>query len=178
MTIKLMQGDCLELMGNLPDASIDLILTDPPYFKIKGEAWDNQWARAVNFLAWMDRVLAEFQRVLAPGGSIYLFASAKMASRVECLMAGRFRVLNHIVWVKPDAAGAEKGARAGKIRSYVPQTERIIFASKENPLGDALRTAMIEAGLSALDLNRKAFGRSTGLISLWLCDREAHGAFS
>ena len=29
--IKLLQGDCLELMKNIPDESIDLIVTDPPY---------------------------------------------------------------------------------------------------------------------------------------------------
>lgn len=29
--INLMQGDCLELMKNIPDGSVDLILTDPPY---------------------------------------------------------------------------------------------------------------------------------------------------
>jgi site-specific DNA-methyltransferase (adenine-specific) len=29
--IKLLQGDCLELMKNIPDKSIDLIATDPPY---------------------------------------------------------------------------------------------------------------------------------------------------
>ena len=29
--IKLLQGDCLELMRDIPDKSIDLIVTDPPY---------------------------------------------------------------------------------------------------------------------------------------------------
>lgn len=29
--IKLLQGDCLKLMKNIPDKSIDLIVTDPPY---------------------------------------------------------------------------------------------------------------------------------------------------
>lgn len=29
--VKLFQGDCLELMKNIPDNSVDLLLTDPPY---------------------------------------------------------------------------------------------------------------------------------------------------
>jgi len=29
--IKLMQGDCLELMKEIPDGSVDMVLTDPPY---------------------------------------------------------------------------------------------------------------------------------------------------
>ena len=34
--IDLRQGDCLELMKDIPDKSIDLLLTDPPYLHIKG----------------------------------------------------------------------------------------------------------------------------------------------
>ena len=30
-TVKLLQGDCLELMKTIPDGSVDLVLTDPPY---------------------------------------------------------------------------------------------------------------------------------------------------
>ena len=29
--IQLYQGDCLEVMKNIPDKSVDLVLTDPPY---------------------------------------------------------------------------------------------------------------------------------------------------
>ena len=31
MSVKLLQGDCLELMKDIPDKSIDLVVTDPPY---------------------------------------------------------------------------------------------------------------------------------------------------
>lgn len=31
MDIQLYNGDCLELMKNIPDGSVDLVLTDPPY---------------------------------------------------------------------------------------------------------------------------------------------------
>lgn len=34
---ELLQGDCLELMKNIPDNSIDLVLTDPPYGTMSGE---------------------------------------------------------------------------------------------------------------------------------------------
>jgi adenine-specific DNA-methyltransferase len=35
--------EALVLLRALPDASVDLIVTDPPYFGYKDEAWDNQW---------------------------------------------------------------------------------------------------------------------------------------
>ncbi len=44
------------------------------------------------FLAWLDTVLAEFYRILKPNYSLYVFASPKMAARVEVLAAERFNV--------------------------------------------------------------------------------------
>ena len=76
-------GDCIEIMRDMADNSVDLILTDPPYFKVKGEPWDNQWAKPTQFLAWLDTVLEQFQRILKPNGSLYLFASPKMAAQVD-----------------------------------------------------------------------------------------------
>ena len=49
--MRLIQGDCLDVLPTLEDSSVDLILTDPPYYKVKGEAWDRQWDTAAGFLA-------------------------------------------------------------------------------------------------------------------------------
>jgi len=107
--------------------SVDLIATDPPYFKVKGEAWDRQWDTPKLFLAWLDTVLVEMERILKPNGSLYLFASPKMAARVEVLIGGRFNVLNSITWAKPGQSYAEKYGPEN-FRQYVPMSERIIFA--------------------------------------------------
>ena len=40
--INLLQGDCLELMKDIPDKSIDMILCDPPF-------WDNQMQMGFNY---------------------------------------------------------------------------------------------------------------------------------
>ncbi|WP_232597732.1 hypothetical protein [Photobacterium phosphoreum] len=44
--ITLHNGDCLNILNSLDDNSIDLIVTDPPYFQVKRDAWDNQWSNA------------------------------------------------------------------------------------------------------------------------------------
>ena len=119
-------GDCTEVMREWPDNSVDLIVTDPPYFKVKNEAWDRQWDKPDAFLRWLDGVLAELHRILKPNGSLYLCASPQMAARVECLIAERFNVLNHIRWVKD--AGWHKKTEKDALRSYLSPWESIIFA--------------------------------------------------
>ena len=110
--------------------SVDAIVTDPPYFKVKGEAWDRQWDKPTQFLAWLDQIAEQWQRILRPNGSLYCFASSKMAARVECLLSDRFQILSHIVWQKGDQNGNGMHTRQHKegCRIWFPQTERIIFA--------------------------------------------------
>lgn len=36
-------GDCMDLLTTLPDKSINLVLTDPPYFRVASNDWDKQW---------------------------------------------------------------------------------------------------------------------------------------
>ena len=114
----------------MADNSVDAIVTDPPYFKVKGEAWDRQWDKPTQFLAWLDTVSEQWQRLLKPNGSLYCFASSKMAARVECKIADKFSVLSHIVWQKGDQNGNGMHTRQHKegCRIWFPQTERIIFA--------------------------------------------------
>ena len=129
--IWLMQGDCLERMKEIPDGSVDLILTDPPYFKVKNEPWDNQWSKPQMFLAWLDSVLEQFQRILKPNGSLYLFASPKMAGQVEVLISERFNVLSTITWNKRNAPGFDgwkQKTRKESLRQFYPHSERIVFA--------------------------------------------------
>lgn len=119
-------GDCLRVLPTIPDDSVDLVVTDPPYFRVKDEEWDNQWGSSDEFLAWLDRVLVELARVLRPNGSLYLFASPQMSARVECLVGSRFEVLNRITWRKE--RGKHKQACKEELRSFFPASESIVFA--------------------------------------------------
>jgi adenine-specific DNA-methyltransferase len=125
--VKLYCGNCMEVMAGIPDNSIDLIATDPPYYKVKGEWWDRQWDTPAAFLAWIGDLCDQWQRILRPNGSLYVFASPKMAARVECVIGERFNVLNTITWDKDTQSYAEKYGPQN-FRQWVPISERIIFA--------------------------------------------------
>jgi len=40
MTSTLHLGDCLKVMRTMADNSVDAVVTDPPYYRVKGEDWD------------------------------------------------------------------------------------------------------------------------------------------
>ena len=74
--VNLMLGDCLERMKEIPNGSVDLILTDPPYGTIKGmklKGWDNsttKWDDAID----NNKMWHEINRVLRVNGCCILFA--------------------------------------------------------------------------------------------------------
>lgn len=112
-------------MANMANNSVDLILTDPPYYQVKKDAWDNQWSSVEDFLSWLDNVIAEFWRILKPSGTLYLFCGHHLASDTEILMRQRFNVLSHIIWAKPN--GRWNGTRKEDLRTYFPSTEHVMM---------------------------------------------------
>jgi adenine-specific DNA-methyltransferase len=112
-----------------------LILTDPPYFQVKRNAWDNQWPNVEALLAWLDEILVEYWRVLKPSGSLYLFCGSRLAADTEILIRSRLNVKNHIIWAKP--SGPWLRTHKPDLRSFFPATERIIFAEHYNAEGFA-----------------------------------------
>ena len=121
-------GDSASLLTLIPDNSVDLIATDPPYFRVKEHEWDRQWSTADAFLDWLQSLLVQFRRILKPNGSLYLFASPQMSARVECLVGELFSVLNRIVWNKTEHRARHKGACKEALRSFFSASESIIFA--------------------------------------------------
>jgi len=118
-----------DLLASLPAHSVDLFVTDPPYFSTgKVAAGDKQWSNAPAFLAWLDTIVAEMARVMRPNGSLYLFAAPAMAARVEVLIAERLNVLTRITWRKPPYSTKAEMFRKEDLRTYFPASEAIIFA--------------------------------------------------
>ena len=127
---RVIQGDCLEVLRDIPDSSVDLICTDPPYFKVKKDWWDRQWAKPECFLRWLDSIAEQWQRVLKPNGSLYCFASPKMAARVEVMLGERFNVVNRITWQKPPFATKAEMFVKEDLRGFFPASEAIIFCEQ------------------------------------------------
>ncbi len=165
--IKLVNDDCLVLLKKLKDNSVDLIATDPPYYKVKTDAWDRQWDTQEAFFAWLEIVVQECQRVLKPSGSLYLFCSPYLAAETEQLINRHFKVLNHIIWRKP--TGRHLGCCKESLIKYFPQTERIIFAESRKPkpfVYEPIRRHLAEsikgAGISSKQVNEATNTQMSG----------------
>ena len=164
--LELHCGDCLDLMRAMPANSVDLIATDPPYYKVKGEAWDNQWTTPAAFLAWFDLLAEQWQRVLRPNGSLYTFAWPGIAAEIEVLIKRRFNVLQRITWAKPPfSTKAEMNKKADQ-RSFFPVSEAIIFAEHNNPAGALITGARKVRGLSRAQV-AAVVGVDSRLVQKW-----------
>ena len=91
----LLKGNCLELLAEMPDNSVDSIVTDPPYeLGFMGKSWDNSGI-AYNVELWSQAL-----RVLKPGGHLLAFGGSRtyhrLASAVED--AG-FEIRDQIMWL-------------------------------------------------------------------------------
>lgn len=186
-------ADALDLLRSLEPASVDLICTDPPYFRVKDLPWDKQWDTPSGFLAWIETLCVEWKRVLRSNGSLYVFASPAMAGRVEGKIAEVFNVLNVITWDKPPFATKAEMFRKEDLRGYFPASERIVFAEQygsdeladegagwaeqrrevgRNAFGAPLRRAMERAGVNGREVAEAigAYGSVNhgGAVSNWL----------
>jgi len=72
--IKLIQGDCLEKMKDIPDRSIDMVLTDPPYGTTACK-WDS--------VIPLEPMWEQLNRLIKPNGAIVLFGSEPFSSTVR-----------------------------------------------------------------------------------------------
>jgi len=71
--------DCIEFLKTLPDESVDLVLTDPPYFIgfDGGKGWDSQWDSELEYLHWCEDWTKECVRVLKPNRMLIVWGTLK-----------------------------------------------------------------------------------------------------
>jgi len=75
MSVFLYEDDCLHVLKNLPESSVDSIITDPPAgISFMGKTWDSDKGGRDHWITWMTQVSAECLRVIKPGGHALVWA--------------------------------------------------------------------------------------------------------
>ena len=141
-----------DIADRLPDKCASLLWLDIPYFKVKtDQAWDCAWPTADAFLAWLDDRCQQWRRIMAPNGSLYVFASPAMAWHVEGVVRRHFDVLTNIRWFKPSNQ-ANRTCKEVQ-RAPFPVSETILFC--EHRGADLI--ALNRSGYAAKDAEARAF---------------------
>jgi site-specific DNA-methyltransferase (adenine-specific) len=118
-SIQFFLGDCLDILGTLPEHSVDVVVTSPPYnLGIQYRTYDDGQPQQ-DYLDWTGRWVAATARVLTPQGSLFLNVGAKPTepwTALDVAQAARphLRLQNIVHWIKSIAIEAEAaGGRAG-----------------------------------------------------------------
>ncbi len=181
------EGDSLDLIRRMPNHSVSLILTDPPYHttKKKNIYGDTSFEEDQHYLEWMAKYASEWKRILKPNGSFFCFCSSRMAAKLEVLFSKDFNILSQIVWTKPNDPGFDgwKGKmKKEALRRWYPHSERILFGEPavEGNLFRSLFASMLQecrkkSGLSMHDLTEiiGAYGKVNhgGAVANWEAGR-------
>lgn len=157
-------ADCISgLPDKIENESIDLVVADPPYFKVIGKKWDYLWRTEDDYLEWSKKWISEVSRVLRKGGSFYLFGYFRMLSRLLPLLEeSGLELRQQIILNKGMQAVSGRATRNYKMFPNV--TESILFLYKDSkPFAKQfLRERQKKLGLSAKEINELLGVKSNG----------------
>lgn len=147
------QGDCVDLLDDMPSASVDLIFTSPPYFNARPEY--SEYEQYEQYLFKMRQVIKRAHRVLNEGRFFVMNTAPVLLRRSSRSEASKrlavpfdlhrifveegFEFIDDIIWVKPEGAGwaTSRGRRFAADRNplqykAVPVTEYVLVYRKKS----------------------------------------------
>lgn len=156
-------GDCIEKMRSLEDNSVDLVVADPPYWKVIGEKWDYQWKTEKDYVEWSLKWIKEVSRILRIGGTFYCFGYFRTLSLlVPHLKEMGLELRQQIIIDK--GIRAISGRATKKYKMFPNVTESILFIIKDNKqfVKPFLKERQKALGLTAKQINEALGVKSNG----------------
>ena len=133
---RIHEGDALDLLPQVPDGTVDLIITDPPFaidFRAQRLNYNRKGANVLEgyreipeaeYGAFTLQWMAEAARVLAPTGSMYVFSGwNRLRDILEGLDAAGLTTVNHLIWKYQFGVFTKK--------KYVTSHYHILFVVKD-----------------------------------------------
>ena len=150
--------DALAGLARIPDGSVDLILTDPPYNlgKDYGNASDQQ--SVADYLRWTEQWIDAALPKLKANGSLYIFLTWRYSPEIFVMLKQRMAMMNEIIWDR------RVPSMGGSVRSFSSVHDTIGFFVKRKDYYfdlDAVRIAYDAA-------TKKARSRSIFIGAKWL----------
>lgn len=120
--MQLWNGDCLELMKNIPDGSVDLVLCDPPYGTMKGIDEKHDW----DIILPTEEMFHELTRIVRQNGKIILFSQEPYTSHLINNAIVSVPFCYRAIW-KKDSFGNGRMAKKAMVSLY---EDILIFQNK------------------------------------------------
>lgn len=113
---QLLEGDCLELLKDIPDHSIDCLLTDPPYSVMEDYEWDKKDTEF--YQQW----LLMLKPKLKDRHTGFIFFDSRKLCDFELILRDYFPIVNRIIWIR-------KNMSLGRVikKSFISSYEVIFY---------------------------------------------------
>lgn len=162
MTINVIHGDSREALRDLPDASVDSCVCDPPYAlasmvdRFGGANWDTG-DTAFDPAFWV-----EVLRVLKPGAHLVAFGGTRTFHRLVCAIEGSgFEIRDQLAWLFGSGFPKSHNQPGGWGTALKPAHEPICLARK--PLIGTVAANMQAHGTGALNIDASRIATDDGL---------------
>jgi site-specific DNA-methyltransferase (adenine-specific) len=129
-------GDALQLLREVPDGSVDLVITDPPFaidFRPQRNNYNRTGSRVVegyreiaaeDYLAFTTEWMGQAFRLLRPSGTLYVFSGwNRLRDVLQALDETGFTTINHLIWKYQFGVFTKK--------RYVTSHYHLLFAAKD-----------------------------------------------
>ena len=156
-------GDCIENMQKMEDNSFDLVIADPPYWKVVNEKWDYNWRTEQDYVEWSIKWIKEVARLLRVGGSFYCFGYFRtLALLVPYLEEFGLDLRQQIIIDK--GIRSVSGRATKKYKIFPNVTESILFIIKDNKkfVKPFLKEKQAQLALTAKEINEALGVKSNG----------------
>jgi DNA modification methylase len=172
---QVIHGDCLKVLPKQDAASIDSVVTDPPYgIGITGMKWDNarkldparprgqyhsRTSPSIAFQTFCVEWASECLRVLKPGGHLAAFGGTRTAHLLACgIEEAGFEIRDTLMWIQGQGFPSAPALPNGLGVRLKPAYEPILLARR--PLDGTLDQNLAQYGTGALNIDHCRIGGS------------------
>jgi len=162
-TNKIIHGDSLKILQQIPDRSVDLIILDPPYWKVVQQKWDYQWRTEEDYLEWCLQWFPDIARIIKLSGSLYLFGYLRnLFYLYEPLIKLGFNFRQQIIIDKGIQAISGRATKGYKMFPNVTESLLFFIYDSRPFIKNLLKDRQKKLGITALEINEKLGVKSNG----------------
>jgi site-specific DNA-methyltransferase (adenine-specific) len=155
---RVFNEDAINGLARIPDESIDLILTDPPYGLGKDYGNDSDKQGSSAYLGWMEKWIDAALPKLKQNGSLYIFLTWRFSPEIFVMLKKRMTMMNEIIWDR------RVPSMGGSTRSFTSVHDTIGFFVKDKDYYFDLDSVRIPYDAET----KKARSRSIFVGAKWL----------